>query len=163
VIDKKGRTAFVVDGYVKEFSDGLAVLTVTDNKLGPQISNEGSLYGYVERSGKVGIPPHFGEALAFHEGLAAVRPKKTTIHGMGDTWGYIDKSGNYVIEPRFNEAHPFRNGVARVHVGGTLQTPCDAVPGWEGGEWQLIDRRGRVVKRSDEWLKYEDATDARPQ
>jgi hypothetical protein len=100
------------------------------------------------------IAPRFADALAFHEGLAAVRPKKTTVYGMGDSWGYIDKSGQYMIEPQFNEAHPFQNGVARVHVGGKLLEYFDAPPGWEGGQWQLIDRTGKVLKQSQEWLEY---------
>jgi WG containing repeat len=156
-IDRKGRKVFVVDGYAEEFGEGMAVLCVKQEKLDLSVSNERSLYGYVERSGKVTIPPRFGEALAFHEGLAAIRLKKTTVYGMGDTWGYIDKSGKYVIVPQFNEAHPFRNGVARVHVGGNLLTPNDMRPFWIGGEWQLVDRLGKVLKRSQKWLEYEDA------
>jgi hypothetical protein len=156
-IDKRGLTVFVVDGYVEEFNDGMAALVVKDDEVGPKVSDEGQLYGYIERSGKVAIPPRFGEALAFNEGLAAVRPKKTTVYGMGDTWGYIDKSGKYAIEPQFNEANSFQKGVARVHVGGTLQTPCDVVPYWEGGEWRLIDRTGKVLKQSKTCLEYRDA------
>ena len=148
---------FVVDGYVEEFSEGMAVLIVKQEKTDPNLSNERKLYGFIERSGKVAIPPRFGEALAFHEGVAAVRPKKTTIYGRGDTLGYIDKSGKYVIEPQFNEAHLFQNGVARVHVGGTLQTPMDIPSYWDGGEWQLIDRTGKVLKQSKKWLEYKDA------
>ena len=153
-IDKNGRAAFMVDGYAEEFYDGMAVLTVAQEKIDPKVSNERRLDGYIDRTGKVAIPLRFAEALAFHEGLAAVRPKKTTVWRMGDTWGYIDKSGKYAIEPQFNEAHPFRDGVARVHVGGTLQTPFHGIPFWEGGQWRLIDRTGKVLKRSTEWLEY---------
>ena len=160
-IDKQGRRVFVVDGYVEEFSDGMAALIVKDDKVGPKVSNSANFYGYIDRSGKIVVPPRFGEALAFHEGLAAVRPIKTTVYGMGDTWGYIDKSGKYAIQPQYNEAHSFRSGVARVHVGGTLLKPTDIVPFWDGGEWQLVDRQGKVLKRSQKWLEYEDATKAK--
>ncbi|MGO8751976.1 MAG: WG repeat-containing protein [Thermoguttaceae bacterium] len=156
-IDKKGLNVFIVDGWVEEFSEGLAVLIVKQEKTDPNLSNEGKLYGFIERSGKVAISPRFGESLAFHEGVAAVRRKKTTIYGRGDTWGYIDKSGKYVIEPQFNEAHPFQNGIARVHVCGTLQTPIDIPSYWDGGEWRLIDRTGKVLKQSKKWLEYKDA------
>jgi hypothetical protein len=162
VINKKGDTVFVVEGHMEEFNDGMAVLVLKDDKT--KVSNEGQLYGYVDRNGKVTIAPRFGEALAFHDGLAAVRPKKTTVYGMGDTWGYIDKSGKYAIEPQFNEAHPFQNGIARVHVGGTLQNAPDLSPSWDGGEWELINRQGKVLKRSQSWLEYpaKDAAKAKP-
>ena len=156
-IDKKGCKAFAVDGYAEEFSEGMAVLIVKQEKVDPKPGNEQKLYGYVERSGKVVIPPRFAEALEFHEGLAAVRLKKTTVYGKGDSWGYIGKSGKYVIEPQFNEARSFRKGVARVHVGGVLQTPCDMVPYWEGGEWRLIDQTGKILEQSKNWLEYRDA------
>ncbi|MGA2618888.1 MAG: WG repeat-containing protein [Thermoguttaceae bacterium] len=107
---------------------------------------EAGKWGFKDAAGKVVIAPQFAEAHAFSDGLAAVRTKKTTVWGRGDTWGYIDKSGKYAVEPRFNEADFFRNGVARVHVGGTLQTPCDVIPYWEGGQWQRIDPAGKVLK-----------------
>jgi hypothetical protein len=54
----------------------------------------------------------------------------------------------------YNEAHPFANGVAKVHVGGTLRfLSFHQPPIWEGGEWQLIDRKGNVLKRSEEWIQ----------
>jgi len=31
-----------------------------------------------------------------------------------------------------------------------------------GGEWLLIDRKGNVLKRSNEWLKYSDAPATTP-
>jgi hypothetical protein len=161
-IDKKGRTVLVVDGYAEGFSEGMAVLGVAQKKVDPKVSDEKRLYGYMERSGKIAIPPRFAEARAFHEGLAAVLPKKTMFYGAGDPWGYIDKSGNFVLEPRFNEAHPFHNGVARVHVGGYQPRCCDITPPWRGGEWELVDRLGKVLKRSQKWLEYDDAVKAKP-
>jgi len=69
-----------------------------------------------------------------------------------------DPRYRWALEPKYNETHPFRNGVARVHVGGRLrQDAVHAPPVWEGGEWQLIDRKGTVLKRSKAWLEYEDA------
>jgi hypothetical protein len=158
VIDKEGRTVFVVDGYVEEFSEGMAVLSVPKgNRDSDIITDSSHVCGYIDRSGRIAIPPRFAEAMAFHDGLAAVRTKKTTVYRRGDTWGYIDKSGKYAIQPQFNEAHPFRNGVARVHVGGVLKVVFDVPAYWHGGHWQLIDRAGKVLKQSDKWLEYEDA------
>jgi hypothetical protein len=152
-IDKKGTTLFVVNGYAEVFHEGLAVLVVNDG------ANAGKKrYGFIDHVGKAVIAPQFAEALAFSDGLAAVRAKNTTGHrGMGNTWGYIDRSGKYVIEPRFNESHCFLNGVARAHVGGKMMVATDIPSWWEGGEWQLIDKQGNVLKRSDRWLRYEDA------
>jgi hypothetical protein len=150
-IDKNGRTVFTADGYAEEFHEGLALLCVIDraNPANPR-------YGFIDRTGRVAIAPVFAEALCFSESLAPVRTKKTTVYGRGDTWGYIDKTGKFVLEPTFNEAHPFRSGVARVHVGGALRfDEVHSPPQWEGGEWQLIDRNGRVLKRSKEWVEYE--------
>ena len=157
-IDKKGIKVFVVPGYAHEFYEGMAVVTVAQEQIDPHVSNEPRLDGYIDRTGKVVIAPRFAEALTFHEGWAAVRPKKTTVWGKGDLWGYIDKSGQYVLEPQFNEAHPFQGGVARVHVGGCLLTSFDVPPYWEGGEWRLIDRDGKVLRQNKEWLEYKDAT-----
>ena len=156
-IDKRGVTAFTVDGYAHEFRDGMAVVTMAQKQLDRKISNERHLDGYIDRTGNLIVSPRFAEAHDFHEGLAAVRPKKTTVYRRGDSWGYIDKSGRYVIVPQFNEAHPFRNGVARVHLGGTLETPFDAIPYWTGGEWRLIDRSGTTLRQSTKLLDYEDA------
>ena len=113
-------------------------------------------YGFVNHDGEVVIPPQFAEAFDFHEGLAGVRTAKTTgWYGKGDLWGYIDQTGKYVLEPTYNEVHPFHNGVARVHVGGTLREyAVHAPPVWEGGEWQLINREGEVLKRDSEWVDY---------
>ena len=153
-VNKKGETVFEVAGYAGGFREGLAVLSVRKDA-----ESETKQCGYIDRSGKVVIAPKFAEAFDFHEGLAGVRTTKTVgWHYKGDTWGYIDRTGRWVLEPNYNETHPFCNGVARVHVGGRLrQHAVHAPPVWEGGEWQLIDRKGTVLKRSKEWLEYEDA------
>jgi hypothetical protein len=160
-IDKTGRSVFTVDGYVEEFHEGLAVLSVEKRPGHAADSTAHFLSGYIDRSGKVVVPPRFDEAHDFSEGLAAVRPKKTTILGMGDTWGYIDKSGKYAIAPRFNEAGPFKKGVAQVHVGGRLVLCLDAPSYWEGGKWQFIDRQGKIVKQSDKWIPLEERAAAK--
>ncbi len=153
-INKKGDTVFTVDGYAEEFHEGFAALIVRGE---PEPENP--KYGFIDRTGKVVIVPQFAEAFDFHEGLAGVRTKKTTgWYYKGDTWGYIDKTGKYVLEPKYNETHPFCNGVARVHVGGTLhEYDVHSPAGWEGGEWQLIDRKGNILKRNKEWVEYKDA------
>jgi hypothetical protein len=142
-IDKAGKTEFTVQGYADEFHDGMAVVSVA----GGAEKSDTNPYGFVNRKGKLAIPPRFGEAHAFREGLAAVRTRKTTVYRRGDTWGYIDKTGEYQIQPDFNEARPFRDGVAKVHIGGELHVVTDAPAYWKGGEWWLIDTRGRKLRR----------------
>lgn len=153
-INSKGETIFLVDGYATEYHEGMAVLSVR-KRLGASDAT----YGFIDHTGKIVIAPQFAEALDFHEGLAGVRTTKTTgWYGKGDSWGYIDKTGKYVLEPKYNEVHPFRNGVARVHVGGKLREyAIHAPPVWEGGEWQLINRQGKILKRSSEWVDYPEA------
>jgi hypothetical protein len=150
-INPQGESVFTVDGYASEFHEGMSVVVVRDP---PDMKQP--RYGFINHDGEVVITPQFAEALDFHEGLAGVRTTKTTgWYGKGDSWGYIDQTGNYVLQPTYNEVHPFCNGVARVHVGGKLREyAIHAPPVWEGGEWQLINRKGEVLKRNSEWVDY---------
>ena len=153
-INPQGESVFTVDGYASEFHEGMSVVVVRDP---PDMKQP--RYGFVNHDGEVVITPQFAEALDFHEGLAGVRTTKTTgWYGKGDSWGYIGKTGTFELEPIYNEVHPFRNGIARVHVGGKLREyAIHAPPVWEGGEWQLINRKGEVLKRNNEWVNYPEA------
>ena len=148
-IDKQGLTTFVIDGYVENFSEGMAVLIVRPEKPDPRAGDQRRLYGYIQHSGKVAIVPRFAWAKAFQEGLAAVM---TTVQGKGEMWGYIDKTAKFVIEPKFNDANPFQKGRAQVHLGGALRICTDGISYWEGGEWQVIDRLGTVLQRDTRQL-----------
>ena len=153
-INPRGESVFTVDGYASEFHEEMSVVVV---RAPPEMKQKH--YGFVNHDGEVVITPQFAEAFDFHEGLAGVRTAKTTgWYGKGDLWGYIDKTGTYVLEPTYNEVHPFHKGVARVHVGGKLREyAVHAPPVWEGGEWQLINRKGEILKRNSEWVDYPDA------
>lgn len=67
-------------------------------------------WGYLDREGRVVIPPAYEATGNFSEGLAGVK-----IDGK---LGYIDARGAIAIEPRFDEAASFREGLARVTVDG---------------------------------------------
>jgi hypothetical protein len=71
---------------------------------------EGDKYGFIDRSGKVVIPPVFRNAGNFSEGLAPVR-----LHGL---WGYIDVSGKFVIDAQFDYAGNFLESTAIVYKEG---------------------------------------------
>ena len=68
-----------------------------------------------------GRKSYFDDALAFSEGLAAVKS--------GGLWGYINIDGEYVVQPSYEQATSFTGG-------------CAAVYG--GGRWQIIDTTGAV-------------------
>jgi len=74
---------------------------------------ESGLWGFIDPTGKMVIPPQFSMVLAslkgsFSEGLAAVQPKENGL------WGFIDPTGKMVIPPQFNDASYFSGGLAPV-------------------------------------------------
>jgi DNA-binding transcriptional regulator/RsmH inhibitor MraZ len=90
-------------------------------------------YGYIDRTGKIVIPPRFDGAGKFSEGRAIV-----IIDGK---YGYIDKTGKVVIQPQFIRQHirkwsrsigDFSEGLAVVLVR-------------ENGLFGFIDRSGNQV------------------
>lgn len=139
-IDRSGKKQFSVEGYAREFHDGLAATSVKQQS-GPD------LYGYVDRKGKIAIEAKFIDAYDFSEGFAAVTQKKLAEWKNGEEWGYIDKTGAFKIAAKFNEAREFRNGLAVVHIGGTREMARHVGPYWTSGEWWLIDRDGRKLVR----------------
>ena len=67
-IDKTGRVKFVMDyaRFVCPFSEGLAVFGQLDEQWNIR-------RGYIDKAGKVVIPPQFEKARAFSEGFSAIR------------------------------------------------------------------------------------------
>jgi WG containing repeat len=142
LIDASGRviTTTEVTGYV--FSDGLSAINVNGNysyintegktvigsryiglvplpynatsfSKGLAVTAEGRKLGYIDKNGKVVIPPSFDFANPFSEDLAVVgvfNPERWPV------FGYIDKRGKLAIAPKFRAAHDFRDGLARVCV-----------------------------------------------
>ena len=66
--------------------------------------------GYIDKTGKIVIPPQFEGGLAFSEGLANVK--------IGTKFGYIDKSGKFIINPQFETAGKFSGGTACISIDG---------------------------------------------
>jgi CHAT domain-containing protein len=114
-IDKTGAVVLHeiagLESYNVWFSDGMLMIRDARYKN-----------GFVDRAGRIAIPPQFKQARPFSEGLAAVR----TVQGK---WGYVDKQGTFIIEPQFEEAFPFSEGLAAV----------------KQQKWGYIDQTGRMV------------------
>lgn len=82
--------------------------------------------GYVDKTGELVIAAQFAEAVAFSDGLAAVRVDA------GGLWGYIDATGQLVIDVQFAEASPFSEGLAAVRID-------------VNGSWGFADKTGALV------------------
>lgn len=105
------------------FSDGLA--QVKDPESG--------LYGYIGLNGEYAIPPQYGFASDFSEGLAAVA---LPCEEFADrTYGYIDKNGITVLSPNYGFAAAFHGGVTAVSFGNA----------YDISELYLIDSAGEKV------------------
>ena len=66
---------------------------------------QGDMYGYIDKSGKVQIKAKFTVAYSFVDGLAAVCIEWQKC-------GFIDKSGGFVIEPKYRFTSSFSEGFA---------------------------------------------------
>jgi hypothetical protein len=86
------------------------------------IIEKDGVYGFADKSGTLVIPPKYGLAKAFREGLAPVY--------ISGKWGYIDSEGNMKIQPHFWDADNFSDGMAAVRL--------------KGG-WGYVDREGNLV------------------
>jgi hypothetical protein len=86
------------------FSEGLAAVRAADGKL-----------GYIDKTGKIVIPPQFLYARPFSEGLAAVSNDQFAF-------GYIDAHGKVVIPLMYHNVYPgnFSEGIALVKASGQI-------------------------------------------
>lgn len=106
-------------GYSGDFSEGLAVVQVSEN----------GLFGFIDRSGSQVIPLKFTGVLDFSQGLA-----QATMDPNREKIGFINKKGDWVIPPQFLDASDFSEDLAAVLLGE------------EGGyKWGYIDRNGTMV------------------
>ena len=91
--------------------------------------------GFIDKMGKMVIPPIFDNAYGFSEGLAAVK-----IDGK---WGFIDKTGKIIIEPQF----------CALNIKYYSRYSHDVIPGFKEGlvgvkvgeKWGYIDKKGKYV------------------
>jgi hypothetical protein len=119
----------------RPLSEGLAAVAIKNSKGEPK-------WGFVDRSGKVVIPPmylvderwFYCNTPQFNEGLAHVAIGDEVHH----KYGFIDKTGKWKIAAKFRDAEEFEAGFARVQTGDS---------GFSKAEWN--ERQGRYVFRSD--------------
>jgi len=99
------------------------LIPVKQKGSGPlyRIKREGK-WGYVNRQGRVVVPPRFDEAGDLFCRLAKVR--------VGDLWGYISESGDLEIPAQFDSAADFKDDRAAVGVNE---------------RFGVIDTRGHLV------------------
>lgn len=138
--------------YAYPFSDGMARVEVhvgssDDNPLEWDRGKPRTLSGYIDRTGHMAIPPRFGTAGDFCEGLAPVSMTEdgtyvVTRELIGrwnpdpdfptppPRWGFIDKNGTVTIPFVYERAGHFSEGLAAVK---------------QDGRWGYMDRRGRMV------------------
>lgn len=130
-------------------------------------SDFGERWGFVNRAGKLVIPPRYDFAEQFSEGLAHVA--EAGLHG------FIDQKGIYRIHPQFSNARSFSEGLAAVvfsvrwgyidrhdrSVINPLFEDCGdfseglAAVRWRG-RWGYIDKAGlyAIPPRFDEARKF---------
>jgi hypothetical protein len=128
-------------------------------------------YGFVDRQGKIVIPPQFMPAGEFPDD-----PADLPVAGLDHDWCYFDRTGKLVIRismgPNLNNANLFVNGRLRVKEGFTFgfkdATGAWAIPAkyndaqnFEGGlarvqdgaKWITIDVNGKEVPEDKRKLK----------
>ena len=83
---------------------------------------ESGKYGYYNSSKTLVIPSQFDNALAFNQGLAAVKK--------AGKWGYINETGSLIIEYLYDDAWFFTEGLAPVS---------------KDKKWGYINKEGKTV------------------
>jgi tetratricopeptide (TPR) repeat protein len=103
-IDKTGK--YIISPQfdsANDFHDGLAAVETgviwkswMDPWLGKQTKKISGKWGYIDKTGKIVVEPHFDGAGDFRDGLGLVT--------IGSHWAYIDKTGKYVWAVPFQQA-----------------------------------------------------------
>jgi WG containing repeat len=117
------------------FSERLARVSFPDplkrqEQTGENGRTDANLYGFINHSGKLVIPPRFFNAKDFSEGLAAVRPNYLDNWKETKLWGFIDQAGRTKVAPRFQYAEGYSNGLAAV---------------MENNKWGYINKQGTYI------------------
>lgn len=102
IIDKNGNfLAGPLDGYINEFSEGLAAVWPDSYKE--------KCY-YIDKSGKKVITTNFNKGYPFIDGMAIVEKDSKK--------GFIDKAGKVIVNTEYEDAYNFVDGIARLLISG---------------------------------------------
>lgn len=117
----------------EDFSEGLAPVKVRSDETTwcpPAASGNRkgftNKWGYIDKTGKLVIPPQFESAGTFAEGLGAIQNCDEAF--------FIDRTGKKVILGNFRYASSFAGGLARVEIMAS-----------DGLQWGLIDKSGKMI------------------
>ncbi|SRR6266498_501503 len=132
-VDKKANVAIATQFEdADNFSEGLAPIKISGETIWCSPDATGSRsgftmrWGYIDKTGKIVIPPQFESAAPFSEGLAA-------IHNCDHSY-FIDKTGKTVISGNFRYASSFSGGLARIET----MTEDGLLSGY-------VDKSGKIV------------------
>lgn len=133
-MDRKGKIVIEpVFEDAEDFSEGLAPVKVRSDETTwcprePSGSRKGFTmkWGYIDKTGKIIVPPQFESAAPFSEGLAAINQCDEGI--------FIDKTGKKIVLGHFSYVSPFRDGLSRINLGVNQ----DRMSG-------LIDKTGKMI------------------
>lgn len=145
----------------KKSSDSRLRFKKLDDTLDPFSTSIGAapidaMFGFIDKFGKMTIPPRFDWADSFSDGLAMVvvgekhgfidktgnqviAPTFDSAHDFseslagarkGKLWGFIDKAGQFVIQPQYSKVRDFKDGLAAVQIKG---------------KWGFVDRQSKLV------------------
>jgi len=117
----------------EDFSEGLAPVKLRSDETtwcpsAPSGSRKGFTmkWGYIDKTGKIVIPPQYESAAPFSEGLGAIN--------QCDEGFFIDKTGKKTVLGKFSWVSPFGAGISRINLGVN-----------EDRMWGLIDKTGKII------------------
>ena len=113
------------------FADGLASVQLEEN----------GEWGFIDKTGKVVIPPQFSFPLFYSEGLVAAYGKRGSLNGV--PLGYVDKAGAYVI--RFNASEEMAGGTFSEGLAPVEVRPLNADGSVGSSKSGYIDKTGKMV------------------
>jgi len=114
-IDQSGHIVFEMDAVnVEEFSEGLAAFQIENQDASPYSSRPSVVTGrtgyiwcgYLDKTGKVAIPPRYQSCGPFAEGLANVF--------LDGHWQYINSAGEELLSAPYFWVAPFHHGLAAI-------------------------------------------------
>uniref|UniRef100_UPI00286EBC6A WG repeat-containing protein n=1 Tax=Anaerosporobacter sp. TaxID=1872529 RepID=UPI00286EBC6A len=123
IIDKTGKvTASIKDRIIGRvifgpFVNGIA-LTYSSG------TTNGTVYGYIDKTGKTIVPCKYREIGEFQNGYAKV---------LNGRYGMVDKTGKEIISTRYTSVFPFADGFIIAY-------------GWDGNNWSFaFDKNGKEI------------------